>query len=397
MNKMGSRLIGMIMVTIILSAMSYRAIAQSVGINETGTSPNTSAGLDVDFTDRGILIPRMATIERNAIVSSENSLLIYNTTTECFEAYHSASSSWVSISCLGCQLPGSFSASTATNITGTGFDASWTASSGATTYYLDVDDNADFSSPVSGYDNKNVGNVITSTVSGLACGTYYYRLRAENSCGTTSNSNTTTAVVSCFTGCIATANTVVQDVTNPSTGKTWMDRNLGASQVATSTTDASAYGCLYQWGRLDDGHEDRASSTTATLSTSDTPGHSDFITAAAPNDWRNPQNDNLWQGVSGTNNPCPTGYRVATDTELDAERVSWPTNNSAGAYASPLKFSNTGYRMETGALDNVDVAGYSWSSTVTGTSVNRLGFGSSSAGIANNGRVRGFPVRCIKD
>ncbi|MCD4736862.1 MAG: hypothetical protein K8R53_12530, partial [Bacteroidales bacterium] len=39
--------------------------------------------------------------------------------------------------------------------------------------------------------------------------------------------------------------TVVNDVT----GKVWLDRNLGASQVATSSTDTNAYGDLYQWGR----------------------------------------------------------------------------------------------------------------------------------------------------
>ncbi|PKG42563.1 hypothetical protein, partial [Psychroflexus sp. MES1-P1E] len=35
------------------------------------------------------------------------------------------------------------------------------------------------------------------------------------------------------------------DVTNPITGEIWMDRNLGASQVATSSIDAAAYGDLY--------------------------------------------------------------------------------------------------------------------------------------------------------
>ena len=32
------------------------------------------------------------------------------------------------------------------------------------------------------------------------------------------------------------------DVMNSSTGKVWMDRNIGASRVATSGTDAAAYG-----------------------------------------------------------------------------------------------------------------------------------------------------------
>ncbi len=40
-------------------------------------------------------------------------------------------------------------------------------------------------------------------------------------------------------------------------------------------------------------------------------------------DWRSPQNDNLWQGVNGINNPCPSGYRLPTEAELEAERLSW--------------------------------------------------------------------------
>ena len=45
-------------------------------------------------------------------------------------------------------------------------------------------------------------------------------------------------------------------------GQVWMNRNLGASRVAVSSTDTAAYGDLYQWGRLDDGHESRTSLTT---------------------------------------------------------------------------------------------------------------------------------------
>src|SRR5574344_2515705 len=84
------------------------------------------------------------------------------------------------------------------------------------------------------------------------------------------------------------------NVTNPTTGRIWMDRNLGASQVATSSTDEAAYGDLYQWGRAADGHESRTSSTSTTLATSDTPGHGDFITSnSTPYDWRSPQNFDL--------------------------------------------------------------------------------------------------------
>lgn len=83
-------------------------------------------------------------------------------------------------------------------------------------------------------------------------------------------------------------------VVNPTTGRVWMDRNLGATRVATSGTDASAYGYLYQWGRDGDGHQIRTSGTRSTKSSSNTPGHDDFITASSsPYDWRSPQSDYL--------------------------------------------------------------------------------------------------------
>ena len=43
------------------------------------------------------------------------------------------------------------------------------------------------------------------------------------------------------------------------TGRIWMDRNLGATRAATISTDTSAYGDLYQWGRGSDQHQLRKS------------------------------------------------------------------------------------------------------------------------------------------
>ncbi len=191
----------------------------------------------------------------------------------------------------------------------------------------------------------------------------------------------------------------VVEVTNPETGKTWMDRNLGARRAATSSTDTEAYGYLYQWGRATDGHQKRTSGSSSTLSTNDSPGHKKFILAPnSPYDWRSPQNDNLWQGVAGTNNPCPSGYRLPTVAELEAERTSWSSNNAAGAFGSPLKLPVGGFRLySTGVLINVGSSGNYWSSTVGGTYSSRLYFNSTVANIENNGRAMGFSVRCLKE
>ena len=182
------------------------------------------------------------------------------------------------------------------------------------------------------------------------------------------------------------------------TGRIWMALNLGASQVATSSTDPAAYGTLYQWGRFGDGHQYRSSATTATLSSSDAPGHGSFITvSSSPYDWRSPQNHNLWQGASGINNPCPAGFRLPTAAEWATEQASWSNQNAAGAFASPLKLVMTGYRRSDGTLHSIGSHGVYWSSTVDGGNSLDLFFSTSNAYPDDYYRSSGLSVRYIKD
>lgn len=193
--------------------------------------------------------------------------------------------------------------------------------------------------------------------------------------------------------------TEIVDVLNSATGKTWMDRNLGAGRAATSSTDSLAYGDLYQWGRDTDGHEKRNAEITSTLSSSDTPNHGSYITVSnEPRDWRNTQNDNLWQGVDGINNPCPDGYRIPTKAEWSAERASWSSNNSEGAFASPLKLPWAGYRLfELGTMNDVGSSGDYWSSTVNSTYAQDMYFNSGYVDVISSYRAYGASVRCIKN
>ena len=201
--------------------------------------------------------------------------------------------------------------------------------------------------------------------------------------------------------------TAVVEVTSL-TGRKWMDRNLGAEQVATSITDAKAYGDLYQWGRAADGHHCRNSGTRSTISSSDQPGHDDFIlvpSSSATDDWKNPQNNNLWQGLTGENNPCPAGFRVPTEAEFTSERQSWTGgNNSAGAFNSVLKLPLSGFReRDTGIVSLVDDLGRAygmlWTSTIaSGENEARFfAYWSGSAFVNSYPRSRGYSVRCIKN
>jgi hypothetical protein len=199
--------------------------------------------------------------------------------------------------------------------------------------------------------------------------------------------------------------TIIIEVVNPSTGKIWMDRNLGAIQAATSSTDANSYGDLYQWGRRTDGHQCRNSAQITTLSTTDQPAHGNFIVSSgdaitAPYaDWRTPQNNNLWQGVNGINNPCPLGFRIPTEAELDSERLSWATQNSAGAFTSVLKLPLGGWRIVyTGKLSVVGAQASYWSSTIFSPTPKALRFDASTSLIdIAFFRAHGVSVRCIKN
>lgn len=71
------------------------------------------------------------------------------------------------------------------------FDLNWPSCSFASNYFMDIATDPDFVNYLEGYKNEVLGNVLIWSVSGLApADSYYIRLRAVNSCGTSPNSNT---------------------------------------------------------------------------------------------------------------------------------------------------------------------------------------------------------------
>lgn len=198
------------------------------------------------------------------------------------------------------------------------------------------------------------------------------------------------------------------EVFNPATGMVWQDKNLGASRVATSSVDTDSFGDLYQWGRSADGHQLRTSSTIDGNIESNRPDDATdsgvwdglFILRDSSGDgnWlENTANNNtLWQGVNGVNNPCDTGYRLPTYAEFNAELSSWISLDIEGAFASPLKLPTAGRRNRVNGNIGSGFGRY-WTSTVDGTDAKILRIDSSNTGLTNLNRAIGCSVRCIKE
>lgn len=243
---------------------------------------------------------------------------------------------------------------------------------------------------------------VTSPINGVVAPIVFRSPATTRTCGAD-----TTCGTQCNFGGLVYGTVVAED------GNCWLDRNLGASRAATAYNDKLSYGYYYQWGRGSDGHQivsPQLSAVTFVGSDGDVPGHSSFIaTTTSPSDWRYPQNGNLWQGVSGINNPCPAGFRLPTSaewTDLITTHAGITTASCSGGTcrqalaASNLKIPTAGIRNDSnGVLFFQSSSGSYWSSSAPASpNVDYLYFASTSVNPANvSTRALGYSVRCLKD
>jgi hypothetical protein len=177
-------------IVLFLAMLAAPALIAQVKIGANGTSPQPhgSAGLEVDFSTRGFLPPRMNTAERTAITSPSPGLMVYNTDINCLEFYNGGS--WFTL-CgqeAPCSVaPASPQATAAGDFSTTQFRANWNSVAGANSYRLQASLQSNFS--VLLFD-QNVGNVNWADVGGLSEGDVcYYRVAALNDCGASAYSN----------------------------------------------------------------------------------------------------------------------------------------------------------------------------------------------------------------
>jgi hypothetical protein len=196
------------------------------------------------------------------------------------------------------------------------------------------------------------------------------------------------------------------NVTTSSGSQIWMDRNLGAVVKARAIDDCWAYGNLHQWGRDNDGHEFRGSNVEFGPKAAGTEG-SDFLRVNSGNfDWLSTQDGTRWgdplDDDKGIHDPCPDGYRIPTEAELQALMTAFSPNDASGAFSSRLALTVGGERVEvTGVIGNNGVRGIYWSSTEFFQSfergrVLRIDISTNNK-IGEARRAKGVSVRCIKD
>jgi hypothetical protein len=188
-NQMKSKTISKFIVCMLLTACwallptTYcSAQTQGAAINTTGASADPSAILDVSSTTQGALIPRMTTLERDAIVAPAQALMIYNLTTKCLEIYEYGI--WQPLTCATC-APTAVTASASPNPVCSGSALTLTGNAtGATSW--------SWTGP-NGFTSALQNPVITSAA---AAASGIYTLVASNSCGAAKAVNTIWVTVS---------------------------------------------------------------------------------------------------------------------------------------------------------------------------------------------------------
>jgi uncharacterized protein (TIGR02145 family) len=161
-----------------------------VSINADSSLAHPSAGLDVKFSDKGVLFPRMTMAERDAIVNPANGLIVI--CTDCVEGGTLSiflNGIWRIAPMADCNIsPPTAGTHVASS---TQIVWNWNAVSGATGYKWSTTN--DFSTSI------DLGSAMTKLDTGLTCNTSYIRfIWAYNSCEHSNSSTLNQATTECI-------------------------------------------------------------------------------------------------------------------------------------------------------------------------------------------------------
>ncbi|MCD4774026.1 MAG: fibronectin type III domain-containing protein [Bacteroidales bacterium] len=239
-------------------------------------------------------------------------------------------------------------ATAATSVTQTSFDANWNASSGANGYYLDVATDNGFTNFVSGFNNLDVGNVITYNVPGLSANTdYYYRLRAYNANGTSGNSNTISLTT------LSNAPAAPNATAATSIAQTVFDANWDASTGATGyyldvATDNGFTNFVSGYNNLDVGN-------VVTYNVINLSAATDYYyRVRAYNTGGTSGNSNVISVTTLPNPPAAPNATAATSVTQTDFDANWDSSTGATGYYLDVATDN-GFTNFVSGFNNLDV------------------------------------------
>jgi hypothetical protein len=210
-------------------------------------------------------------------------------------------------------------------------------------------------------------------------------------------------------------------VTSPTTGRVWLDRNLGAGSACNESRDSGNFasgaeyflahnnctGRYFQWGRNPDKHQFIGSSTRVdkALDISDVGFPSFILILPVPHfDWVADGVDNnntlriaQWSKTDGSS-VCPVAFRVPTRAELSAELAG--LQNRDDAYQSFLKIGTSSFRDPlTGDIVAIGNEIFLWTvdDSFDHESAHCIIFNQVNKIESTRSRAFGASVRCIKN
>lgn len=394
-----SKNIAFLISLLLILVTSISVFSQGTAINTTGTAADQSAGLDIQFPNKGLLIPRMTTNERNLITNPAEGLQIINITTKCIEVYFNPI--WQNIFC-GCTP---LSPPTESTHTPSEFQIiwNWNHITGANGYKYNT---------INDYNTSFDNSLNTSyTQTGLNPNTLYnLYVWVYNDCGI-SNVKTLSASTLNFICGFSNINDIDGNTYNTVLigSQCWLKENLKTSKYRNGIdipnlsddlqwetdlggayccfnnnciTNGNTYGFLYNWHAVNS------------------------INGLCPSGWHIPSNaewcimENTVE--AGTDPTCNTiGWRGTNTGNLLKEVgiAHWSSPNSGASNSSGFTALPGGYRSDNSHYWFLNDNGRFWSSTPTGNSAwsRTLSYADNNIYRNTNLKGAGNSIRCIKD
>jgi len=365
------------------------AFAQ-VGINTDNSAPDPAAMLDVKSTVKGFVLPRMTRLQRNAIPSPIEGLMVYCTNCGTAGALSIfTNGAWLILAPCSTSAPGAGTHSVTTDQV----IWNWQAAAGASGYKWNT--TADYETAI------GMGTALTKTETGMACDSTYTRfVWAYGNCGESAMTTLTATTLPCWYCGISlltinhstnagvapvnktTTYGTVTDIPGEPT-KCWITSNLGSDHQATAVNDATeaSAGWYWQFNRKQ-GYKHDGSTLTPSWTISSINENSD------------------WQS---NNDPCSlelgTQWRIPTYTEWHNVDNTGGWTNWNGPWTSGLKLHTAGYLSYSGgSLSYRGFAGFYWSGTQLSPENGwSLDFDSDYSSMYDDGKANGFSARCVRD